>query len=181
VVKTVPDTLLRLSAKMAASDSGYSLRTVVLAAGACSFATTAVALVIARSWSQSLTQELNELQRRWTTLQHTVSALPIEDSGFALSMGTHVCVREYGEVSNSSLWDASNTKFCDRVGTIIGVDDDGDATVRLDSGEEIVCDVKFLVAAVTSDLKANMAGMQKAMRELSHAVGRKPPPVIFDG
>jgi len=161
-------------------EQGYSLQTVLLAAGACSVATTAAALYAARSWSRSLTHELNELQKRWTTLQHTIAALPLEDSGFALSVGTHVAVREFGEVSNSSLWDASNTKYCDRAGTILAVDDDGDATVRLDSGEEIVCDVKFLVAVVTSDLKANMAGMQCALRELSQAVGRKPPPVIFE-
>jgi hypothetical protein len=159
---------------------GFSLRAVVAISAGCSLATAIVALVGARKWTRSLSSELNELQRRWTQLQHTIASLPLEDSGFALNVGSHVIVKEFGDVANSSLWDTSNTQYCERSGTVVGIDDDGDATVRLDSGEEIVCDVKFLVAAVTSELKEHMAGMQVAMRGLACAVGRAPPPVIFE-
>nr|ACU44984.1 unknown [Pfiesteria piscicida] len=165
---------------MSRSSTGYSLQSVAIIAGACSIATSAAALLLARRWSHSLHHELQELQRRWTALQHTVASLPVDDTGFALAVGSHVVVKEIGEVTNSSLWDATNTQFCDRTGVVVSIDDDGDATVRLDSGEELICDVKFLVAAVTSDLKANMAAMQCAVRELSSAVGRGAPPVAFE-
>jgi hypothetical protein len=165
---------------MSTPAEGLGWKAVVSIAAGCSVATAIIALYGARNWTRSLTTELNELQKRWTQLQHTIAALPLDDSGFALTIGSHVVVKEHGLVVNSSLWDTTNTQFCEKSGTVVAIDDDGDATVRLDSGEEIVCDVKFLVAGVTSDLKAHMTGMQAAMRNLSCAVGRAPPPVVFE-
>jgi len=158
----------------------HSTVALIAAVGVSSAASAVIAAFITRKWTRNLTVELTEVQRLWAELQRNIALLPEDNSGMTVSPGDYVAVREFGEVSNSSLWDNSHTQYCRQTGTVVAVDEDGDATVRLDSGQEIVCDVKFLLPSVANELKRSVDEMKVAMRALAVAVRPGVAPVSFE-
>lgn len=159
----------------------HSTRALVLTTVAFSTAAAITAFAVAKCFARNPRDELAALLEAWDQLQRNIAAIPTEAPSLDyINPGTHVVVRGAREVSNSSLWDASNTQYCEQCGIIVTVDEDGDATVRLDSGEDIVVDVKFVVPEAESALKGNVAAMQAAIRSLTGALRPSRAPVSFD-
>jgi hypothetical protein len=159
---------------MSLLSSSRAVSVAAAAAAGCCAVVCAARYMLRDRGSGVAREELANLSESWDELRATLDTLPSSVADAPLHSGQRVKIDDFNAVCNNSLWDAANNQYCSREGAVSRIDADGDVTVRLDSGEDMVCDVKFVSAAETVELRELVDAVSVALdRVVSQSTTRR--------